>query len=302
MLKRSVLIALAMVLVYNTCLRSSYFRNLFSVQSQWQNNLITAQRYTLADTAPKIVLVGSSLSAQIPKRLLEPDIYNLSFAGGSLFTGLELVESAKAAPHLVVIEMNILFRNADPQLLENISRPVFAKLRPMVPALQEQWQPANVLAGKLTRVPLEKLSVMKSRLCSPSISSNEDDLHKRMVAIALENNRTPLPPDELTRQIALLRQHIPKLQARGIQCAFLEMPTDSAIAASPRCAAIRAKMLEEFPTTKYLWISPDQKHTYLTTDGQHLQLKEAEAYALHIRTVIQQASGLPSWQSASASK
>ncbi|MGZ4961794.1 MAG: hypothetical protein ACXWBP_07380 [Limisphaerales bacterium] len=300
MLKRSLIIALAVLVVYNVCLLSPRFRNFYSIQSQWQNNLITAQKYALANPAPDVVLVGSSLAAQMPKKSLEPGVYNLSFAGGSMFTGLELIESAKVKPKLVAIEINVISKKSDQQVIENVSRPVFAWLRGFAPAFQEQFQPANLVAGRLTRAPIEKISEIKSRF-SHKETKQESDIFKRMLNIALENNSTPVEPALMSEQLAALHQHVKRLQKQGVRCAFVEMPVDSKLAKATRCTEIRTKLLEDFPPTQYQWIIPEQNHNYATTDGQHLQPKDAEAVAVRIRTAFEQTNGWPVMRSASAS-
>jgi hypothetical protein len=299
MIKRSIIIALAMVIVYNLLLLSPRVRSLYSVQSQWQNNLITAQRYELANPAPKIVVVGSSLAANLPSKQLEPEVYNLSFAGGSAFTGLELIEAAKVKPKIAVIEMNVLGRKSDPDIIQNASRPVFSSLRHHSLAFQEQWQPANLLGGRLTRAPLEKLCSLKDRF-APHEQQATPSMFSRMLAIAQTNNSTPLEPARMAEQIAMLHEHVEKLEKAGVRCVFLEMPVDSSVASLPRCTSIRAKVLEEFPATRYQWISPERNHAYATTDGQHLRHDEAQTFATFVRTALVQTNNWPTWRSASA--
>lgn len=302
MLKRAVIIALAMLVVYNLLLLSPRVRNLYSIQSQWQNNLITAQRYTLANPPPDVVLVGSSLAAQMAKKKLEPEIFNLAFAGGSAFTGLELIQAAKHKPKLVIIEMNVLWKKADPAIIENVSRPVLASLRSQAPVFQEQWQPANLLAGRLTRSPLEKLCEAKYRFVHDKQQAKpENEIFGRMLAIEQENNNTPIESKLMAAQITALHGHIQLLEKHGVRCAFLEMPVDPRIAALPRSTSIREKVSQEFPASQYQWITPEPGHVYKTTDGQHLQSFEAEAYALYIRAAVKDTKW-PAWRSASAAR
>lgn len=299
MIKRSIIIALAMVVLYNLLLLSPRVRSLYSVQSQWQNNLITAQRYELANPAPQIVIVGSSLAANLPSKQLEPEIYNLSFAGGSAFTGLELIEAAKVKPKIVVIEMNVLGRKSDRDIIQNASRPVFSCVRVHSLAFQEQWQPANLLGGRITRTPLEKLCGLKVRFASDKQHTNPD-MFNRLLTIVQTNNSTPLEPARMADQLATLRKHVETLEKEGVRCVFLEMPVDSTVASLPRCTSIRAKVLEEFPVTRYQWINPDRNHAYATTDGQHLQHNEAQTFATYVRAALTQTNTWPTWRSASA--
>jgi hypothetical protein len=102
----------------------------------------------------------------------------------------------------------------------------------------------------------------------------------------------------MSEQIATLHRHVTRLQNEGVRCVFVEMPVDSTLAASTRCSAIRVKLLEEFPPTQYQWIIPEQRRNYATTDGQHLQPKDAEAFALRIRTTLDQTNSWPVMRSA----
>jgi hypothetical protein len=141
MIKKTLLIALGIFLVYNLCLGRRSFRDHFVVQSQWQENITKAQEYLLDDRPHPYVLVGSSLFGRLIEADLGPGFRNIAFSGGSLFTGLELVARKPADTKIVFIETNMILRDTDEAVLSNAFRPVLAPLRTYLPGLRERCQP-----------------------------------------------------------------------------------------------------------------------------------------------------------------
>jgi hypothetical protein len=75
--------------------------------SQRQNNIVRAQRYVYQDDSDlKMVIVGSSLAANLNEKDIGEGVKSIAFGGGSSKTGLEIVKRSKSKPQIVLVEMN----------------------------------------------------------------------------------------------------------------------------------------------------------------------------------------------------
>jgi len=81
----------------------------------------TTAEYNIADLAKEIrktnagiAIVGSSLSKRLDSSLFaNTNVMNLSVGGGSVMTGLEILNSAPTFPKVIIVEINILDRPVD---------------------------------------------------------------------------------------------------------------------------------------------------------------------------------------------
>jgi len=79
------------------------------LQNQQQKNYSFAQDFMYENKANNII-VGSSMAARMNNDFLPKDFYNLSFSGGSVLTGLEIIKKSGFLPSRIYIENNIIFR------------------------------------------------------------------------------------------------------------------------------------------------------------------------------------------------
>ena len=61
------------------------------LQNQLQQNYSYAQDFIYEKKTPNII-VGSSMAARMKNEFLADNYYNLSFGGGSVLTGLEIIK------------------------------------------------------------------------------------------------------------------------------------------------------------------------------------------------------------------
>jgi hypothetical protein len=177
--------------------------------------------------------------------------------------------------------------------LENISRPGFSALRPYFLALNERYQPANLIAGKIGERVLhyttglaQALLPQKNTIETTSLSSNESELWAKQLATHKAEYQMLPTPYELDRQIGKLKACVDDLENRGCRCVFIEMPIDSSLANLPLPALIRSRVHSAFPS--HVWVQPKKGFSYATVDGLHLAGPQAEAYAMHICTVLRE--------------
>lgn len=295
MIRRILIFTGLILLAYNLVLLLPQVRPQFWMdQGLHQQNVIKAQEYLLDREPQDVVIVGSSLAARLPTDQLGPRSVNLALAGGSVFTGLQLVAEHPAPPRLVLIETNIIMRGADRDVLENAHRPVISSLRRYVPALREKYQPSNIIAGRLflqlivrgrRALGLEKQPGDALQVASVSANPAEDP-----AAIALAEQRryhsVAPDPEELAARIAELRNWITVLEQRGVRCIFLEMPVHETLVNSAHCAAIRTAIRQGFPAKQLDWIVPPADRIFHPRDGFHLGPEEAKEFASYIRAQV----------------
>lgn len=245
--------------------------------TEWQKNLIKAQRYAFSDAPSRCVLVGSSMSFRLSEKYFArpADVYNLAFTGGSSLTGLKLVAAKRDVPSVLLVEANdTLIRGADPKLMANLFEPVGSELRRRVPALREEYIPA-VLVHKLFRDAFHRGGEQSN---SASVPAN----FEAMFAVEQAAYATPFTTDEERRlddSLEQTRALVGRLAQRGARVILFEPPIDRRLAEATRSIVVRQRLHRMFPDERYAWLSPAQGGNYLTGDGLHLIDESAQRFA-----------------------
>src|SRR4028118_11256 len=141
--------------------------------TQRQNNIVRAQRYVYQDDSDlKMVIVGSSLAANVNEKHIGEGVKNIAFGAGVSKTGLEIVKRSKSKPQSVLVEINDVdfLRKIDADLLDSLYHPIFYWLRQYVPMLREEYRPVSVFINyfksgsqqKLERMSREELDSLES--------------------------------------------------------------------------------------------------------------------------------------------
>lgn len=106
--------------------------------------LVAFNRY-VSDPVPEVVLLGSSLTARIREDYFDGlNVRNLAIGGGSPLTGLRfLLLDRKRLPKTILVETNLLSKEADEELIDSYSGmrgdQFFRPVR-MAVAAYEKWQ------------------------------------------------------------------------------------------------------------------------------------------------------------------
>jgi hypothetical protein len=243
---------------------SNYFQN------QGQNNYVAAQDFIYNDKAPNII-VGSSMAFRMIDSVLPSDYFNLSFAGGSVLTGLEIIKKSEFIPSTIYIETNIIFRSKDEKIIENLFKPLYWKLIKLLPALQERYQPLNIPVSKIIT------AFRKSKNDQMNEIRNEKifDMNiRRQISIyqkPIANYKDEL--SDLTKLIAFFEKS-------GTKIVFFEMPIESILRGGPRAKGQREVVLKNFNN---IWLPLPPKDAYATSDGIHLMYESAYKYTLKFR-------------------
>ena len=294
MIARAFLFATSLFLLYNIALLIHPLRKYFGAQSGWQENVIKAQEYLWANPPKMGAIVGSSLAARLAPTTLETDFDNLSFSADGPLTGLEIIRRKAIRPRLVLIETNMLLRERNENVIDCAFRPVLSDLRPLALGLRERYQPANFIAGAVGAKLVDwslgagRHIYPRSHVGAPSSTDKTKVIRDKVMTCAKAENEIIPERAQIERQIDRMKRCVADLEERGARCAFVEMPIDASLAELAQPSLIRSRMLEAFPESKYIWVRPEKNRQYVTLDGMHLPVAEADAYALRIRAQLAQ--------------
>ena len=256
----------------------------YQVLGQQRSNYLRSQQYVFDIPSETNVVVGSSLSAELSDHLLGPGYFKLTFPGGSMLTGLEMVRRAGKRPSVVLIETNVLVRDADEELLHDLFSPWLLVLRRHSRTFREQGRPSNFIGGAAeacVRKSCEFASRVFSRNPPVQVSSSRSSQMDRtmfahLLRLAREASEHPPSAAQITPIINRLDNCVDALSREGSICVFFEMPPDSSLVNLPLQTTQRKAMADRFPRSKFNWITFDATHYYHTSDGVHLVRTDAD--------------------------
>lgn len=241
-------------------------------QNQGDTNMIRAQDYLSAQDRVKLVLAGSSLTFRLPPSELGSETANLAFAGGGSLTGLEVVEEAGASPKLVMVEVNSLARELDRDFVRALVRFPDRQLRAHVRAFRTGYDPVNLA--------WHGMAALLHKEDSPPVPP------ANVVRQLTEVQRQDLSraPDiaRLRRNLAVMKELVQSLQARGIRVGFFAMPVDAGLENLPGEAVPRQLAVGAFPRDRFCWIDLAVAGGTHTVDGIHLTPEDATLVANQI--------------------
>lgn len=243
-------------------------------------SLISLNRYVREPT-PDIVLVGSSVAWRLKEEYFSPPrVRNLSLAGGSPLTGLEIVANRPNSPKIVLIETNILTREPDNALIERFSggaRTEALLLRPVRTAVAgyETWKHGEPDPARAR--------VERDRLLSrpPSTFDNKVYLNR---ALEQMNEADPIVPARAN--VVRIGQLIEELQRRGARAFLIHVPFAPEIEGSRMVRTTDEILNKAFPD-RGLWLPIDPPRSELRwDDGVHLDERSALIVVRAIESAI----------------
>lgn len=246
--------------------------NIATASTSSLSNRVFVERYVYGHPAPN-VLVGSSLTRRLPASALGPDFTNLALDGQSALTGMAIVASAPTAPKRIYIEINQIALGADAALLHSVFHEPLFSLRKNIVALRAAYRPSNILYGLVRGN--KPVDASGSRTMTP----------RQRDAVLVETGRLlhqPLAPARLRAMVQAVKDNIARLDRRGIQPVFFELPIEREFRDLPLPAQIRATMRAAFPVTRRCWIVLNLPKAE-TLDGLHLADADAGTAAAIFR-------------------
>ncbi|MCA6107650.1 hypothetical protein [Bradyrhizobium cenepequi] len=231
--------------------------------------LVTMNRY-VDNPVPDIALVGSSLTVRLGEAYFEtPRVRNLALAGGSPVTALEILASQRQLPKLIVVEINILSRAPDAELVKRFSSKEGRDalfLRPLRTAIAAYESRVHApvthaeIAGRL-----------KSLLEQPP--SNFDNHVYLERAIGQMESEDPSAAAKVN--VETIGRLIEVLEKRGARVLLMEMPYAAPIETSLYVRTTREIVHRAFPDqSRWLPIEVDRSELRWD-DGVHLDARSA---------------------------
>jgi hypothetical protein len=288
MIKKIFLVTCFAFLAYSAVL---YVRNPpYVCQSMWQANVANMQEFIFGTSKRKNVIVGSSLSGASLSSIRSEDYYVLSFGGATLYDGLELIKKGKVIPKMIFIEANY-YHNTSYVLMDlnkSTFMPIMFDLKKNIPALQEKYQPMNVLLPfVLNKIIFLLINDEKSsndkKPCSTILNKPRETLRERLVFeefLKIQKKKYNWVPDKKTIDASCkrLEKYVVYFRKSGVKIAFFEMPVDKCLCSAPLAEYLRENLRKHFRPGDYYYIPMPDCSLYNTGDGIHLDNQSASMY------------------------
>jgi len=259
------IIFFVMFFIYNVFLYS-VAPKITMYQNQWQKNYAFAQDFIYNESLDKII-VGSSMSARMENSFFDNKISNLSFTGGSVLTGLEIIKRKEIRVKTIYIETNVIFREKDKKLVSTIFSPVLWKMKKKIPALQEKYQPLNIV-----------LTQLKGSYGKTHAMRMKENIDAKVFNVGYKEEEKRYNAKSINYENSLheLKNLINYFEKNGTRIIFFEMPIDVRLAQSIRAKQEREIIVNNFHNP---WFKKPKNSVYSTSDGIHLLYKSAYKYS-----------------------
>ena len=160
-----------------------------------QSNIVRAQRYVYQDDSDlKMVIVGSSLAANLNVNQIGEGVKSIALGGGSSKTGLEIIKRSKNKPAIVLVEINdTIVREIDADLLDSLYNPIFYWMRQYLPMMREEYRPVSVFINSLKSRSQQNLKMMtREQLDSLEGRNITPEFSEKAIKNTVEINSKPL--------------------------------------------------------------------------------------------------------------
>jgi hypothetical protein len=280
MIKKSLILFVILFALFNIAATYTQPDDKYA-QSDFQRNMINADKYIYSNIDYKAVILGSSLAYRMPTDSL-PGFYNLALSGMSVYDGGAVLLSRKTLPKTVFIEINVIQRAKSESFSQEFELPGYDFFKRIFPALRTENQPLILVKKAIDQIKASvgPKPVLKNR--NRVIARNiylPDRLFKPLLAIQIKDyskRDTVLA----NKAITSLKQLVQKIEARGSKVVLFEMPVNPIIQQSPKATLIKELIAKNFPQHPFIPIPP---FTFKTRDGLHLAQKEAVDYTLYFK-------------------
>lgn len=280
MIRKSLLTAVILLLLHALFV---YLYPVSSEQYALQRNTVKAQHFIYGDAHDNII-IGSSLSNRLVMDSLQ-GISNLSFSGLGIFDGLRILNNSNVAPRIVFIETNIMSRSESEHFTSYVNSPILSPVKRAIPSLRDEFQPIGMLGELIIRT-LKKEKTNNNDLDQTATTGQpgDDTFFNKMLALQAEDYSKVPDTTMLRTRFEQLALEVERLEARGAQVVFFEMPVNETLCDLPEPQTIRAFYRKYFPESKYAYIRVPHCSGYKTTDGAHLAEDEAARYTMFFKT------------------
>jgi hypothetical protein len=293
MIKKSIIFTIFLLICWNFLIQYKPFS---LSQHQWQDNIISAEKFIYDIDSIDNLIVGSSLARKLQMDSL-PNFYNLSLGGQSIFDGLNILRNKKNLPRNVFIETNVFVRGENSNFNEIVSSSILNKLKESSSIFRTDKQPLAYV-GKRVVSPIVsgffykiiymvrdkiKLEFQPKETINPSESGNT--IFDKMLALQLDNYSKDIDTSMMNNRFESLKNHIEFLESKGVKVFFFEMPVNPALLELNRSKYLRHRVKSEFQNNYFISL-PDNIEIYKTGDGIHLTSEESKIYTEYFKNEV----------------
>jgi len=255
-----------------------------------QNNIVKAQRYVYQDDSElKMVIVGSSLAANLNVKDIGEGVKSIALGGGSSQTGLEIVKRSKSKPRIVLVEINdTIIRKIDSELLDSLYHPIFYLLRQYLPMLREEYRPISVFIDSLKSRSKQNLKQMTREALDSLESRNlTPELSQKAIQTTVDIQSKPLSEKDaknMKQEADLMKTQIAEVKKNtGAKVVLFDIPLESRVNATLRMQQVRELAKKLFPPDRFEWLPPPKEREWRTNDAIHLIRSDARDFAEFLR-------------------
>jgi len=252
-----------------------------------ETNHVKVEKYVYNDSKLKLVLVGSSRTAQIVPEDIDSGVANLGMRGISSGTGLGLVQRTKLKPSILLVEINdTIGIPIDTQLLDSVFNPFYYYIRLYFPMFRTEYKPVSVFIQAIRNFSekqniLTKDEMQKERLIDTK--SAKENIIKTMIAQE-EHPLSEKSKRELILQAEVLKSQIAEIEKLGIRVVLYDVPGDRRVDNTMQRRQQREILKNFFTANTFEWLPEPPVKDWITTDGVHLIHAETKELATFIRS------------------
>jgi hypothetical protein len=268
--------------------------------NQWQGNIVRLQKYAYdRHSQLNLVVVGSSLTANIPTDLIDKHVVNLGLNGGATQTGLEVAIRQNVKPKFLLVEINnTITRKIDKQVIESNYNPFLYNLRRYIPSFREEYKPSSQTILMLDEFrnkfkkpakPVEQ-KINTKQTDSQQSTDERSSLSNTIVSQLIQSNSQPLSAQEknlLTQEARYIKSQISTIERDGTHVILFNVPGDHRLENTLAVKQSRLLMKELFPVNNFEWLPEPPARKWLTGDGAHLIPADAKVYADFLKDRLQ---------------
>jgi hypothetical protein len=255
-----------------------------------QNNIVKAQRYVYEDDSDlKIVMVGSSLAANLHVADIGKGVKSIALGGGSSQTGLEIVQRSNSNPPIILVEINdTITRKIDRDLVGSLYHPLFYWMRQYLPMMREEYRPISVFVDSLKSRSKQNLKLMRREALDSLEGRNlTPELSQKAIQTTVDIQSKPLSNQDaknMKQEADLIKNQIAEItKDSGAKVVLFDIPLESRVNATLRIKQVRELAKKLFPPDRFEWLPPPPPREWRTNDGIHLIRSDARDFAEFLR-------------------
>jgi hypothetical protein len=283
MMKKSILLALILIISYELFVRATAF-NWDTSQNDKSANIISAQNfiYNLSDkeVTADTIIIGSSIGRKLTTELLGKNYYNLAFNAWGAYDGMEIVRLTKKKPACLLVETNVVSNQTLQEDIVGSLKPLTYYSNVFMKSFQLKNQPVGLVVGGIKQKLKAKMEEMKMK------KRENQTLYDLNIKLEKEKLDITLPDSVYTSRFIKLKELIGGFKAQGIPIVFFEVPYDTTLINTATNLKNRQYFQKYFPSSQYTYIPLPPVNDYIYSDGIHLSVKSAPVFTQYLKTSL----------------